>query len=121
VVKKIEKVIEKIPGLGPLLEELMNSIAVLVFTTLEVGHTFTFIFEPRLIWFSPTSNRSCQRQRNNSRLHLETSSRAMTKKKSSGAGLCTRLWVKLIETFNFRDPYASDPTHSFLSKDHFVS
>jgi len=40
VVKKIEKVIEKIPGLGPLIEELMNSIAVLVFTSLEVGHTF---------------------------------------------------------------------------------
>ena len=40
VVKKIEKVIEKIPGLGPMIEELMNSIAVLVFTSLEVSHGF---------------------------------------------------------------------------------
>jgi hypothetical protein len=29
--------------------------------------------------------------------------------------------VKYVETFNSRDPYASDPTHSYLSKDHFVS
>jgi hypothetical protein len=41
VVKKIEKVIEKIPGLGNLIEELMNSIAVLVFTSLEVSHNFS--------------------------------------------------------------------------------
>lgn len=40
VVKKIEKVIEKIPGLGPLIEELMNTIAVLVFTSLEVSRAF---------------------------------------------------------------------------------
>lgn len=42
MVKKIEKGIEKIPGLGPLIEELMNSIAVIVFTTLEVSHIFKF-------------------------------------------------------------------------------
>jgi hypothetical protein len=46
VVKKIEKVIEKIPGLGAWIEELMNSIAVLVFTTLEVSHAIAFS-----IWF----------------------------------------------------------------------
>jgi hypothetical protein len=42
VVKKIEKIIEKIPGLGDMIEELMNSIAVLVFTSLEVSHTSFF-------------------------------------------------------------------------------
>lgn len=44
MVKKIEKVIEKIPGLGPMIEELMNTIAVLVFTTLEVSHAFHSYF-----------------------------------------------------------------------------
>ena len=44
--KKIEKVIEKIPGLGPMIEELMNSIAVLVFTSLEVSPIFTLISIP---------------------------------------------------------------------------
>lgn len=33
--KKIEKTIEKIPGLGPLIEKLMDSISVFIFTTLE--------------------------------------------------------------------------------------
>jgi hypothetical protein len=31
------------------------------------------------------------------------------------------LRVEYVEAFQFRDPYASDPTHSYLSKDHFVS
>lgn len=51
--KKIEKVIEKIPGLGPLIEELMNSIAVLVFTTLEVSHPFAFYNSLQTDFYQP--------------------------------------------------------------------
>ena len=36
VAKKIEKTIEKIPGLGPLIEKITDGISVFVFTTLEV-------------------------------------------------------------------------------------
>lgn len=36
VAKKISKTIEKIPGLGPLIEKIMDGISVFVFTTLEV-------------------------------------------------------------------------------------
>jgi Heterokaryon incompatibility protein Het-C len=41
-------IIEKIPGLGPLIEKLMDSIAVFVYTTLEVGsiyHTIEDVWE----------------------------------------------------------------------------
>ena len=36
----IRTVTEKIPGLGPLIEKLMDNIAVFVFTTLEVGFQY---------------------------------------------------------------------------------
>ncbi len=49
------------------------------------------------------------------------SSKVMIRKNASGAGFHICLIVKYVETFNSRDPYASDPTHSYLSKDHFVS
>jgi hypothetical protein len=84
VVKKIEKTIEKIPGLGPLIEKLMESISVFVFTTLEP------FLKPIL--------------------------------KSATAGLSSASG-EVINTHDqyevFDDPIASDPTHSFLSKDHF--
>ncbi|KAI0066935.1 Het-C-domain-containing protein [Artomyces pyxidatus] len=84
VVKKIEKTIEKIPGLGPLIEKLMDSISVFVFTTLEP------FLKPIL------STASSQ---------LSTASGEVINKHDQ------------YEVFN--DPHASDPTHSFLSKDHF--
>lgn len=84
VVKKIEKTIEKIPGLGALLEKLMDSISVFVFTTLEP------FLKPLL--------------------------------KTATAGLHTASG-EVIDSHDqyevFNDPRASDPTHSFLSKDHF--
>ncbi|KAF8527105.1 heterokaryon incompatibility protein Het-C-domain-containing protein [Gautieria morchelliformis] len=84
VVKKIEMTIEKIPGLGPLIEKLMDSIAVFVYTTLEP-------------FLKPL---------------LQTASN----------GLATSS-AEVINTHDqyevFNDPRASDPTHSFLSKDHF--
>jgi len=84
VVKKIEKTIEKIPGLGPLINKLMDSISVFVFTTLEP------FLKPIM--------------------------------KTATAGLSTASGEVIdnqdqYEVFN--DPRASDPTHSFLSKDHF--
>ncbi|KAF8586868.1 Het-C-domain-containing protein [Ramaria rubella] len=84
VVKKIEKTIEKIPGLGPLIEKLMDSIAVFVYTTLEP-------------YLKPL---------------LQTASSALST--SSAEVINTH---DQYEVFN--DPRASDPTHSFLSKDHF--
>ncbi|EIN08362.1 Het-C-domain-containing protein [Punctularia strigosozonata HHB-11173 SS5] len=84
VVKKIEKTIEKIPGLGPLIEKLMDSIQVFIFTTLEP------FLKPLL--------------------------------KTATSGLQTASG-EVIDTHDqyevFNDPRASDPTHSFLSKDHF--
>ncbi|KAJ7599003.1 heterokaryon incompatibility protein HET-C [Mycena floridula] len=84
VVKKIEKTIEKIPGLGSLIEKIMESISVFVFTTLEP------FLKPIL--------------------------------KSSTAGLQS-VAGEVIDNQDqyevFNDPRASDPTHSFLSKDHF--
>ncbi|KAF8518353.1 Het-C-domain-containing protein [Hysterangium stoloniferum] len=84
VVKKIEKTIEKIPGLGSLIEKLMDSIAVFVYTTLEP-------------FLKPL---------------LQTAS---TQLASSSAEVIDN--NDQYEVFN--DPRASDPTHSFLSKDHF--
>ncbi|KAF8889646.1 heterokaryon incompatibility protein Het-C-domain-containing protein [Infundibulicybe gibba] len=84
VVKKISKTIEKIPGLGPLIDKLMDSISVFVFTTLEP------FLKPLL--------------------------------KSATSGL-QEVSGEVINTHDqyevFNDPRASDPTHSFLSKDHF--
>ncbi|KZV99953.1 Het-C-domain-containing protein [Exidia glandulosa HHB12029] len=84
VVKKIEKTIEKIPGLGPLIEKLMDSISVFIFTTLEP-------------YIKPL---------------LKTASGAL---QNSSAEVINN--HDQYEVFN--DPRASDPTHSFLSKDHF--
>ncbi|KAI5116643.1 hypothetical protein M0805_000403 [Coniferiporia weirii] len=84
VVKKIEKTIEKIPGLGPLIEKLMDSISVFVFTTLEP--------------------------------FLKPIMKAATTGLTSASG-------EVIDNHDqyevFNDANASDPTHSFLSKDHF--
>jgi hypothetical protein len=49
------------------------------------------------------------------------SSKVTIRRNASGAGFPIYLRVKYVDTFHFRDPYASDPTHSYLSKDHFVS
>ncbi|KAI0642699.1 heterokaryon incompatibility protein Het-C-domain-containing protein [Trametes meyenii] len=84
VVKKIEMTIEKIPGLGPLIEKLMDSISVFIFTTLE----------PFL--------KPIMKQATNGLMA------------ASGEVIDTH---DQYEVFN--DPKASDPTHSFLSKDHF--
>ncbi|KIY69310.1 Het-C-domain-containing protein [Cylindrobasidium torrendii FP15055 ss-10] len=84
VVKKIEKTIEKIPGLGALIEKIMDGISVFIFTTLEP------FLKPVL--------------------------------KSATAGLSSAS-AEVIDSHDqyevFNDPRASDPTHSFLSKDHF--
>ncbi|KAF8068741.1 heterokaryon incompatibility protein HET-C [Lyophyllum atratum] len=84
VVKKISKTIEKIPGLGPLIDKIMDSISVFVFTTLEP------FLKPIL--------------------------------KTTTAGL-SEISGEVINSHDqyevFNDPRASDPTHSFLSKDHF--
>ncbi|KAF6744747.1 heterokaryon incompatibility protein Het-C-domain-containing protein [Ephemerocybe angulata] len=84
IVKKISKTIEKIPGLGPLIEKLMDSLSVFVFTTIEP------FLKPIL--------------------------------KSATAGLqdASAEVVNSHDQYEvFNDPRASDPTHSFLSKDHF--
>jgi len=84
VVKKIEKTIEKIPGLGPLIEKLMDSISVFVFTTLE----------PYL--------------------------KPIMKTATSGLTAASGEVIDRHDQYEvFNDPQASDPTHSFLSKDHF--
>ncbi|KAL5523319.1 hypothetical protein ACEPAF_1586 [Sanghuangporus sanghuang] len=84
IVKKIEKTIEKIPGLGPLIEKLMDSISVFIFTTLEP--------------------------------YLKPLMKTATTGLMSASG-------EVIDSHDqyevFNDPGASDPTHSFLSKDHF--
>ncbi|KAJ7158220.1 heterokaryon incompatibility protein Het-C-domain-containing protein [Mycena crocata] len=84
VAKKISKTIEKIPGLGPLIEKIMDGISVFVFTTLEP------FLKPLL--------------------------KTATTSLASVAG-------DVIDNHDqyevFNDPRASDPTHSFLSKDHF--
>ncbi|KXN89330.1 hypothetical protein AN958_05828 [Leucoagaricus sp. SymC.cos] len=84
VVKKISQTIEKIPGLGPLIEKIADSISVFVFTTLEP-------------FLKPI---------------LQTATSGLSA--ASGEVIDTH---DQYEVFN--DPRASDPTHSFLSKDHF--
>ncbi|CAL1699350.1 unnamed protein product [Somion occarium] len=84
VVKKIEKTIEKIPGLGPLIEKLMDSISVFVFTTLE----------PFL--------------------------KPIMKQATTGLMAASGEVIDSHDQYEvFNDSRASDPTHSFLSKDHF--
>ncbi|EMD35500.1 hypothetical protein CERSUDRAFT_116237 [Gelatoporia subvermispora B] len=84
VVKKIEKTIEKIPGLGPLVEKLMDSISVFVFTTLE----------PFL--------------------------KPIMKQATTGLTAASGEVIDKTDQYEvFDNPMASDPTHSFLSKDHF--
>ncbi|KAJ2927988.1 hypothetical protein H1R20_g9098, partial [Candolleomyces eurysporus] len=84
IVKKISKTIEKIPGLGPLIEKLMESISVFVFTTIE----------PFL--------------------------KPILKSATSGLQSASAEVVNSHDQYEvFNDPRASDPTHSFLSKDHF--
>ncbi|KAJ3487794.1 hypothetical protein NLI96_g3276 [Meripilus lineatus] len=84
VAKKIEKTIERIPGLGPIIEKLMDSISVFVFTTLEP-------------FLKPV---------------LKTATAGL--QQASGEVINQ---ADQYEVFN--NPRASDPTHSFLSKDHF--
>ncbi|KAJ7634884.1 heterokaryon incompatibility protein HET-C [Roridomyces roridus] len=84
VMKKIEKTIEKIPGLSSLIETLTNNISVFVFTTLEP-------------FLSPI---------------IKTATGALS---SASAEVVNN--EDQYEVFN--DPRATDPTHSFLSKDHF--
>ncbi|KAJ7359387.1 heterokaryon incompatibility protein Het-C-domain-containing protein [Mycena albidolilacea] len=84
VAKKISHTIEKIPGLGPLIEKIMDSISVFVFTTLEP------FLKPLLKTATSQLSTVAAEAINNQDQY---------------------------EVFN--DPRASDPTHSFLSKDHF--
>jgi hypothetical protein len=84
VAKKIEKTIERIPGLGPLIEKIMDSVSVFVFTTLEP-------FVKPLLQTATSSLSSVSGEVINNQDQYEV----------------------------FNDPRASDPTHSFLSKDHF--
>ncbi|KAF7325801.1 hypothetical protein MKEN_00430700 [Mycena kentingensis (nom. inval.)] len=84
VAKKISKTIEKIPGLGPLIEKIMDGVAVFVFTTLE----------PFL------------------RPLMKTATSQLSSASAEAINSHDQYQV-------FNDPYASDPTHSFLSKDHF--
>ncbi|KAL1744889.1 heterokaryon incompatibility protein Het-C-domain-containing protein [Schizophyllum fasciatum] len=84
VAKKISKTIEKIPGLGPLIEKIMDGISVFVFTTLEP-------------FLKPL---------------LKTSTSALSA--ASGEVIDNNDQYEV-----FDRPNASDPTHSFLSKDHF--
>ncbi|KZT43565.1 Het-C-domain-containing protein [Sistotremastrum suecicum HHB10207 ss-3] len=84
VVKKITKTIEKIPGLGPLIDKIMDSISVFIYTTLEP--------------------------------YVKPLLRTATSGLSSAS-------AEVIDNHDqyevFNDPICSDPTHSFLSKDHF--
>ncbi|KZT04457.1 Het-C-domain-containing protein [Laetiporus sulphureus 93-53] len=84
VMKKVSIIIDKIPGLGSLLESISDSISVFVFTTLEP-------FLKPIMQQATTG--------------LMTASGEVIKKTDQ------------YEVFN--NPNASDPTHSFLSKDHF--
>ncbi|KAF8637884.1 hypothetical protein AX17_002507 [Amanita inopinata Kibby_2008] len=84
VVKNISNTIEKIPGLGSLLEKVTDSISVFVLTTIE-----PFI-------------------------------KPLLKTATSGLALASGEVINNHDQYEvFNDPRASDPTHSFLSKDHF--
>ncbi|KAJ7512767.1 heterokaryon incompatibility protein HET-C, partial [Mycena galericulata] len=93
IMKKISKTIEKIPGLGPLVQKISDSISSMI----------TYIFD-RLF---------CSRmEKPFLRPILKT---ATTSLSSVSAEVVNN--EDQYEVFN--DPRASDPTHSFLSKDHF--
>ncbi|GBE88758.1 Het-C-domain-containing protein [Sparassis crispa] len=84
MMKKITIIIEKIPGLGSLLEKISDSVSVFVFTTLE-----PFI-------------------------------KPIMKQATSGLMAASGEVIDKHDQYEvFDDPRASDPTHSFLSKDHF--
>ncbi|KAH9936011.1 heterokaryon incompatibility protein HET-C [Amylocystis lapponica] len=84
VMKKISNTIENIPGLGPLIEKLSDSISVFVFTTLE----------PFL--------------------------KPIMKQATAGLQSASGEVIDKHDQYEvFDSPHASDPTHSFLSKDHF--
>jgi len=84
VAKKIENIIEKIPGLRPLLEKISDSISIFVLTTLE----------PFL------------------RPIMSTATTSLIA--ASGEVINTQDQYEV-----FDNPHASDPSHSYLSKDHF--
>ncbi|CAE6433141.1 unnamed protein product [Rhizoctonia solani] len=84
VMKKIEKTIEKIPGLGAVIEKITDNLAVFIYTTLEP-------FMKPILQSATTALQSGSAEVINSHDQYEV----------------------------FNDPRASDPTHSFLSKDHF--
>lgn len=84
VMKKISVTIEKIPGLGALIEKISDSISVFVFTTVE-----PFV-------------------------------KPVLQSATNGLQLASAEVVNTHDQYEvFNDPLASDPTHSFLSKDHF--
>ncbi|CDO70379.1 hypothetical protein BN946_scf184999.g19 [Trametes cinnabarina] len=75
---------EKIPGLGPLIEKLMDSISVFIYTTLE-----PFV-------------------------------KPLMKQATAGLMAASGEVIDRQDQYEvFNNPGASDPTHSFLSKDHF--
>lgn len=84
IVKKISHTIEKIPGLGPLIETISDNVSVFVFTVLEP------LLKPLM--------------------------------KTATTGLVAASG-EVIDTSDqyevFNSPTANDPTHSYLSKDHF--
>ncbi|WWC61274.1 uncharacterized protein I303_103855 [Kwoniella dejecticola CBS 10117] len=84
VMKRIENTIDRIPGLGGLVEKISNSVSVFIITTLEP-------FVKPLVGTATAA--------------LGQTSQAVIDSHDQ------------YEVWN--DPYASDPTHSFLSKDHF--
>ncbi|KAG9126619.1 hypothetical protein FRC07_002769 [Ceratobasidium sp. 392] len=84
VAKKIEKTIERIPGLGALIEKITDNLAIFIYTTLEP------LMKP-VLQSATTALQSGSAEVINSHDQYEV----------------------------FNDPRASDPTHSFLSKDHF--
>ncbi|SJK98858.1 uncharacterized protein ARMOST_02130 [Armillaria ostoyae] len=84
VAKKIEKTIEKIPGLGALIDKIMDGLSVFVFSAIEP-------FVKPLLQTATTGLAQASSEVINSHDQYEV----------------------------FNDPRASDPTHSFLSKDHF--
>jgi hypothetical protein len=84
VSKKIENTLERIPGLGSLVEKITDSISIFIFTTLEP-------YMKPIIKQATTGLAQGSAEVISSHDQLEV----------------------------FHDPNASDPTHSFLAKDHF--
>ncbi|KAJ7778275.1 heterokaryon incompatibility protein HET-C [Mycena metata] len=101
VMKKISKTIEKIPGLGPLIEKITNSISVFVFTTLEVIPLCVLCGLMLMNFVQPFLKPL-----------LKTATGALSSVSAEAIDNQDQYEV-------FNDPRADDPTHSFLSKDHF--